>query len=639
MAIKMKLCICRYFLVLVATFRSAPAPAPSVLLFPPCKGVDLLYQVSSVQKIFPYLNGTPQLQPYAFAATATITNMGFSEVQNWAMGIHFQHNEILVSAPGTVLADGTPLPALVGNGTVITGFPAATLKNAIETAGDLSLIQAVVQLTGSEFGVKPPNWPMPLSINITNIGYNCSKPKIYGNSTMHTCCLEQNSNITINSDNEYLPSETGNLTITFDVTQVYEGNYWALVTISNDSPLARLDYWNLTWDWQEGEFINVMQGAQTTEADVDVCLNGPAAVTYSSGLNLNSVESCSASPVIVDLPSTQFNTSLGHVQYCCRNGTILPAVIDPSQSKSAFTMNVYKIPPNTATVHLVPPANWRIGDGLYKCGQPRLITPTMFPDPSGILHSSSAVKTWQVTCNVSMTPQAPKCCVSFSGFYNDSIVPCPTCACGCPKNPQPVCNASSPALFLPYSALTLAPVNRTNQIIAWAGLQHEVVPDPLPCQDYCGISINWHIYSDYTNGWSARMTLFDWSNQTYPNWFAAVELDKAFPGFQQAYSFNATTIPELNNTILVEGLPGLNYLVAAQNFSAGKLQSVLSFTKVPTPGIEIALGDGFPSKVWFNGEPCALPSIYPSGSNQNSARMVFGVLLLVLTVSTTLGIL
>jgi hypothetical protein len=56
--------------------------------------VDLLYQVSSVQKIFPYLNGTPQLQPYAFAATATITNMGFSEVQNWAMGIHFQHNEV-----------------------------------------------------------------------------------------------------------------------------------------------------------------------------------------------------------------------------------------------------------------------------------------------------------------------------------------------------------------------------------------------------------------------------------------------------------------------------------------------------------------------------------------------------------------
>jgi hypothetical protein len=72
----------------------APAPAPSAPLFPPCKGIDLLYQVSAVQKIFPYLNGTPELQPYSFAATATITNMGFSEVQNWAMGIQFQHNEV-----------------------------------------------------------------------------------------------------------------------------------------------------------------------------------------------------------------------------------------------------------------------------------------------------------------------------------------------------------------------------------------------------------------------------------------------------------------------------------------------------------------------------------------------------------------
>jgi hypothetical protein len=168
------------------------------------------------------------------------------------------------------------------------------------------------------------------------------------------------------------------------------------VTISNDSPITRLDHWNLTWDWQEGEFINVMQGAQTTEADIEVCLNGQAAVTYASSININSVECCSASPIILDLPSNQFNSSNGHVQYCCRNGTILPATIDPSQSKSAFTMNVYKLPPNTATIHLVPPANWRIGDGLYKCGQPRLITPSVFPDPSGIVHSSSALKTWQV---------------------------------------------------------------------------------------------------------------------------------------------------------------------------------------------------------------------------------------------------
>lgn len=179
--------------------------------------------------------------------------------------------------------------------------------------------------------------------------------------------------------------------------------------------------------------------------------------------------------------------------------------------------------------------------------------------------------------NFSTITQAPKHHVSFSGFYNDSIVPCTTCAYGCPKNPQPICSATSTALLHLYSALTLAPVNRLNQIVAWAGVQHEALPDPLPCQDYCGVSIDWHIISDCTDGWSAHMTIFDWSNQTFPDWFPAIELEKAFSGFQQAYSFNATAIPDMNNTILVEDLPGLNYLISAQNFSAGELQSVLDW--------------------------------------------------------------
>jgi hypothetical protein len=73
------------------------------------------------------------------------------------------------------------------------------------------------------------------------------------------------------------------------------------------------------------------------------------------------------------------------------------------------------------------------------------------------------------------------------------------------------------------------------------------------------------------------MTIFDWSNQTFLDWFPAIELEKAFPGFQQAYSFYATAIPDMNNTILVENFPGLNYFIVAQNFSAGMLQSVLDW--------------------------------------------------------------
>jgi hypothetical protein len=56
---------------------------------------------------------------------------------------------------------------------------------------------------------------------------------------------------------------------------------------------------------------------------------------------------------------------------------------------------------------------------------------------------------------------------------------------------------------------------------------------------------------------------------------------------------------------LVENLPGLNYLIAAQNFSAEMLQSVLDWFWLL--GLRFCLEMGF----WFNWEECGLPNIYP----------------------------
>lgn len=179
-------------------------------------------------------------------------------------------------------------------------------------------------------------------------------------------------------------------------------------------------------------------------------------------------------------------------------------------------------------------------------------------------------------------------------------------------------------MLLPYGALTKHPDNRTDQILAWAAINHQVVPNPLPCQDYCGVAINWHVVSNFTGGWSSRMTLFDWSNTTYPDWFTVLEMPKTFAGFEKAYSFNATKMPLMNDTtantsILVQGLEGLNYLMAQTNLSAGKLQSVFSFTKKTTPGI--LEGDYFPNRVWFNGEECAMPEGHPTtGAASMSTR-------------------
>ncbi|WRX31934.1 hypothetical protein QQP08_024421, partial [Theobroma cacao] len=42
--------------------------------------------------------------------------------------------------------------------------------------------------------------------------------------------------------------------------------------------------------------------------------------------------------------------------------------------------------------------------------------------------------------------------------------------------------------------------------------------------------------------------------------------------------------------------------------------TVISFTKTSTSGINVAASDGFPSKVFFNEEQCALPSVLPTNN-------------------------
>uniref|UniRef100_A0A0D6QSZ5 COBRA-like protein n=1 Tax=Araucaria cunninghamii TaxID=56994 RepID=A0A0D6QSZ5_ARACU len=428
----------------------------------------------------------------------------------------------------------------------------------------------------------------------------------------------------ITEDTRFLPRLEGDLTMTYDVTSAYESNYLALVTISNNNPIGRLDNWNLTWEWERGEFIYEMKGAQTLEQDLNACFNGPAASFYQDPkFDFTQVMSCQKKPTIVDLPPQLANDTLkGKIEHCCRNGILLPSVMDSTKSKAAFQLQVFKLPPDLNRTTVYPPLNWKISGVLnpdYQCGQPRRVSPTQFPDPYGTSRVTSAIASWQVVCNITTKIGSPHCCVSFSAYYNESVVPCRTCACGCPSSIKPSCNRDKDALLLPSNALLIPFENRTLKALAWADIQHFPVSPPLPCADYCGVSINWHVYGDYRKGWSARITLFNWDNYTFADWFTAIELPKAFPGYQDVYSFNGTAVPGLNNTIFMQGKPGLNYLEAETNGTnpavdymvPGKQQSMISFTKKQTPGINIVEGEGFPTKVIFNGEECSLPHAFP----------------------------
>ncbi|KAJ9171767.1 hypothetical protein P3X46_015085 [Hevea brasiliensis] len=592
-----------------------------------CNGVFLSYNYTGGYPIPPT---DPTNQPYRFESTVTVLNNGRDELKSWSVFVGFQNNEVLVSATNALLADGRSLPAFVGNGTVLVGSSNTDLKSAIETAGDLTQMEVIIQVVGTRFGNRNGTLdaPLPLNLTLANDGYSCPSPTRQGNELQLCCTRDLNapSNITLEN---FQPRKDGDLIIMYDIIRTYETDYWAQVSISNHNPLGRLDNWKLSWDWTRGEFIYAMKGAYPSVVDTTGCVFGPQGQHYKE-MDFSQALNCARSPTIVDLPPTRANdTQIGLIPFCCRNGTILPPNMDPSKSLSAFQMQVFKMPPDLNRTEFFPPLNWKINGTFssnFQCGPPVQVSPSQYPDPTGLPSRTEAVASWQVACNITrFTEEPPKCCVSFSSFFNDSVVPCSTCACGC-NNPSQTCNANEPALLLPSESLLVPFENRTAEALKWAELKRRDVRNPLPCGDNCGVSINWHLLSDYRDGWTARITLFNWGDTDFANWVAAVQLDKAGPGFEKAYSFNGSVLPNSSNIIFMQGLPDFNYLVAEMDGAnprkdprvPGTQQSVLSFTKKKTPGIDVADGDGFPMRVFFNGEECALPTIRPTNNGRKA---------------------
>ncbi|GFZ09068.1 COBRA-like protein-7 precursor [Actinidia rufa] len=618
---------------------AAPSPAADA-----CNGIFLSYSYTGGAQLPPTLKSNPTRQPYRFESTITILNNGLDPLKSWKVWVGFTHEEYLVSASNAILADGTSLPAGVGNGTVFAGYPSTDLETAIETAGDLTQMSTRIDLVGTQFGVGLPTIPMPANISLANDGFVCPKPTMQGKSEMQVCCTKDpkfKTNIT--SDDGFLPLQNGDLTIMYDVIRTYDSNYWAQVTIANHNPLGRLDNWKLSWDWMRDEFIYTMKGAYPHVLDASDCIYGQQGQFYKE-LDFANVLNCQRRPTLVDLPLERTNdTTLGMIPFCCRNGTILPPSMDPSKSTSVFQINVFKMPPDLNRSQLTPPQNWKINGTLnpdYQCGPPIRVSPSQFPDPSGLPSDRTAFASWQVVCNITQPKGAsPRCCVSFSAYYNESVIPCKTCACGCPSTSTRTCSTTSSALLLPPQAILVPFENRTDLANAWADLKHFPKPNPLPCGDNCGVSINWHLYTDYSRGWTARITIFNWDETSFADWFTAVEMDKAAPGFQKVYSFNGSSLSGANNTIFMQGLPYFNYLVAETDGVnpekdprvPGKQQSVISFTKKNTPGIDVVGGDGFPTKVFFNGEECSLPTALPTNNAYRKGSTIsFSVLIAIL---------
>lgn len=626
-----------------------------------CNGVFLEYKINDREKIHPFFPKHPKKQPVAFDATVIVHNGDSIPLIDWALFIEFPNGTVIVKIKEAILQDDLILPYIVGqNGTIgvtLTGGDKPDLKTAIETAGELNLIQAEIGLVGTQFGLSPPVRKLPSKLKLATPGYICPEPELDKAKTtivsegMHTCCLldpKFRPNSTTITEKVHKRSTVGDMKIAFDVTQSNTGKYIALVKmqLSKDNvTFGRLDNWRLKWTWPNDEFILNTKGAYTTIVNPSKCLFGPQGKEF-PGMDFNGFQNCDLTPTFLDLPvQMSDDEQFGRIPFCCRNGTMLPYAMDPNRSASAFQIQVYKMPPQLNRTTLVPPRNWKISGSNgainpnFECGPPVRVSPTIYPNDRDLRPTLFvAIASWEIVCNITKPEhRQPSCCVTFSSYYNKSIIPCPTCSCGCPKKVAKTCSTESPALFLPTDALLVPFDNRTAKIKEWARLKHFTVPEPLPCGDHCGITINWHVSTDHIDGWSARMTLFNWGDFDVAKWFAMVDMGNAYKGFEAMYSFNGSDVG--NNTLFMQGLEGLDYLVKIDKeedpMVPGKLQSVISFKKKYTPGIDIVAGDGFPKKVFFNGEECVIPTIFPTSIAVRSSiaalkTYFFSVLLLVI---------
>ncbi|XP_010519279.1 PREDICTED: COBRA-like protein 10 [Tarenaya hassleriana] len=618
-----------------------------------CNGIFMSYSFSGREKEYPHVKNATA-QSWAFRANAMIVNVGTEELKGWQMFIGFRHKELIVSATGASPMDGD-FPLDASNGTTFIGSTNTDLKTSIETAGDYNQISANIEIVGTLFGVKLGVTPMPSNIKLINDGWQCPPAKRRGGN-MHVCC-KKNPKFKAKTvpKTKFASRKYGDLNMVYDVLQAYGNNYLAQVTIDNNNPLGRLDHWNLTWEWMRGEFIYSMRGAFTHKKDASECIYSKAGQYYGD-MDFSQVANCQKKPSISDLPPERKDDNvIGKLPFCCKNGTLLPPTMDPSKAQSIFQLQVFKIPPDLNRTALYPPQHWKI-DGVlnpqYKCGPPVRVDPTPFPDPSGLQATTFAMASWQVVCNITKPKhQASRCCVSFSAFYNESAIPCNTCACGCDDIDTDTCNANANPMLLPPDTLLVPFDNRTIKAKAWAKQKHMPIPKKLPCPDNCGVSINWHVNTDYRSGWTARITIFNWKEVVFEDWFAAIEMGKSGLGYENVYSFNGTRLPPNNRTILFQGLPGLNYLVGEVNGTdpnkdprvPGKQQSVISFTKKGNDNLNIPGGDGFPTRVFFNGEECALPKYFPKknvgnkhGINISTSLVLAAAVSLVLMINNLL---
>ncbi|KAL0377615.1 UNVERIFIED_CONTAM: protein COBRA [Sesamum radiatum] len=258
----------------------------------------------------------------------------------------------------------------------------------------------------------------------------------------------------------------------------------------------------------------------------------------------------------------------------------------------------------------------------YTCGPAKIVKPTKFVTQDG-RRVTQAMMTWNVTCTYSqfLAQKTPTCCVSLSSFYNDTIVPCPTCTCGCQNNltqPGSCVDPNSPYLA---------------SVVSDHGKSNSLAPLVQCTSHMCPIRVHWHVKLNYKDYWRVKVTITNFNyRMNYTLWNLVVQHPN-FDNLTQIFSFNykpLTPYQNINDTAMLWGVKFYNDLLM-QAGPLGNVQSELLFQKDKST-FTFEKGWAFPRRIYFNGDNCVMPppDAYPYLPNA-SLRKNVPVLTLMIT--------
>ncbi|TXG59164.1 hypothetical protein EZV62_016993 [Acer yangbiense] len=386
-----------------------------------------------------------------------------------------------------------------------------------------------------------------------------------------------------------------NITITWDLLQSNGDTNDVTVSIFNFQSYRHVDEpgWRVSWAWSADEVIWSMVGAEATEQGNCSAFKARVPLPHC----------CEKRPVIVDLlPGAPYNQQ---TKNCCKGGVLTSMSQDPSKSASTFQMNVGGVVNNTG---FAMPVNFSLGVPGYTCGDPFEVPPSRFSTDKG-RRWTQALRTWNVTCMYSqfIASQNPKCCVSLSAFYNDTIIPCPRCSCQCQDDRTANC--------IKYG--------ETPSLLQQKHDPNEEPPQAVICSEHmCPIRVHWHVKQSYKEYWRVKMTVTNMNvMRNYSQWNMVV-LHPNLQSVTQVFSFNYKPLNQydgyINDTGMLWGIQYYNDMLL-QAGESGNVQTEILFHK-DEGMFTFGQGWAFPRRIMFNGDECVMPppDQYPTLPNNAS---------------------